>query len=58
MSLTAGDSTFLRKRYDALLAGVRQQRSLLEEAKQRSLLEEAKRRREQFVVPSESCFRS
>ena len=49
MSLTTGDSTFLRKRYDALLAGVRQQRSLLEEAKQR---------REQFVAPSGSCFRS
>ena len=34
-SSSAGDSTSLRKRYDALLADVRQRRKLLEEAKRR-----------------------
>ena len=34
-SFSAGDSTSLRKRYDALLAEVRQRRKLLEEAKRR-----------------------
>ena len=34
-SPAAGDSTTLRKRYDALLAGVGQQTKLLEEAKRR-----------------------
>ena len=32
---SAGDSTSLRRRYDALLADVRQRRKLLEEAKRR-----------------------
>ena len=35
ISSSAGDSASLRRRYDALLADVRQQRKLLEEAKRR-----------------------
>lgn len=35
LSSSAGDSASLRRRYDALLADVRQRRKLLEEAKRR-----------------------